>query len=185
MAAGGSAGAAVQYQTFGQMSKLAFGNAKELLGKGFLWWYWGAYMTLKLAGLEFFYSLPLAIFVVVLISIIFGYIRAYNDAQAASLAQPLVAPTIGVGQVHPGRATPARLTPSTPIYTPVLTATNGHSVMGNRTLGIYHLPSCSWAGKISKRNRVWFNSAVDAQTSGYRACKVCSPPAPVVLKRVP
>jgi hypothetical protein len=185
MAAGGSAGAVAPYQNFGQMSRLAFGNAKELLGKGFLWWYWGAYMTLKLAGLEFFYSLPLAIFVVVVISIVFGYIRAYNDAQAASLAQPLVAPMMGAGPHPSGWTTPARMASSTPTYMAAPTAPNGHSVMGNRTLGIYHLPACSWAGKISKRNRVWFNSAVDAQTSGYRACKVCSPPAPVVLKRVP
>ncbi len=41
---------------------------------------------------------------------------------------------------------------------------------------IYHKPSCRWAKKIKKSNKIVFTNVKDAKASGYRACKVCKPP---------
>jgi len=40
---------------------------------------------------------------------------------------------------------------------------------------IYHRPSCEWALKMSKRNRLFFASPAEAQSHGYRPCRVCGP----------
>lgn len=49
------------------------------------------------------------------------------------------------------------------------------SIIASRTQGIYHHLTCDWAGKISPGNRVAFTSTGEAQTAGYRRCKVCLP----------
>ncbi|HLI64713.1 MAG TPA: Ada metal-binding domain-containing protein [Terriglobales bacterium] len=55
------------------------------------------------------------------------------------------------------------------------TASSGPPVVGSQIRLIYHRPSCSWAHKISARNRVTFGSAAAARAGGYRPCRVCSP----------
>lgn len=40
----------------------------------------------------------------------------------------------------------------------------------------YHYPDCRWAKKILPEHEIWFSSPQDAQTHGYVACKVCTPP---------
>ncbi|HVG39126.1 MAG TPA: Ada metal-binding domain-containing protein [Pyrinomonadaceae bacterium] len=49
------------------------------------------------------------------------------------------------------------------------------SIVASRTQGIYHQLTCDWAAKISPGNRVAFATTGDAQTAGYRRCKVCLP----------
>jgi hypothetical protein len=177
MARNGGSGTFAVQPGFGEISKVAFGNAKELVGRGFLWWYWGVYITLKFVGLEFFYSLPIAILIVAVISIVFGYIRAYNDAHSASLTYPLVPQGVSAGRPAPRVLASTLSAPAARASSPAAhVAANSYTIKGNRTLGIYHLPTCSWSHKIGKHNAVWFGSPVEAQTAGYRACKVCSPP---------
>lgn len=48
--------------------------------------------------------------------------------------------------------------------------------VGSVNSRIYHYEWCDWAQKISKQNEVWFKSAEDAKSNGYRSCKVCNPP---------
>ncbi len=45
--------------------------------------------------------------------------------------------------------------------------------IGNSDSKKYHKPSCDYAKKISKDNRVEFASAADAKKAGYKPCKVC------------
>jgi hypothetical protein len=163
-------------QTFTGISKAAVGNAKELLVNGFLWWYWGVFIVLIILGLEFLYALPVAILIVAIISVIYGYIRAYNDSAAGVLVQPLFpnkphpttrwTPTLSAN-AGSSMAVVAPLPPAQPSST--------HSIVGNRALGIYHLAGCAWVMKIAASNRVGFISRVDAESAGYRSCKVCTP----------
>jgi|GEM_PF-1043819 len=48
--------------------------------------------------------------------------------------------------------------------------------VGSKNSDKYHLPSCTWAQKISPENEVWFFSAADAKSKGYTPCGVCKPP---------
>lgn len=48
-------------------------------------------------------------------------------------------------------------------------------VVGNRSLGIYHLPDCEWVARIARQNRVEFDSPAPAQSAGFRPCRVCKP----------
>jgi hypothetical protein len=161
-------------QTVAGISKAAVGNAKELLVNGFLWWYWGVFIVLTILGLEFLYALPVAILIVAIISVIYGYIRAYNDSAAGVLVQPLFpnkplptprwSPTPSAGS---SMTVVAQLPPAQP--------SSAHSLVGNRALGIYHFAGCAWETKIAASNRVGFISRVDAESAGYRSCKVCTP----------
>ena len=45
--------------------------------------------------------------------------------------------------------------------------------VGNSESKKYHTPSCEYAKKISKANRVQFASASEAAKAGYTPCKVC------------
>jgi hypothetical protein len=65
-------------------------------------------------------------------------------------------------------------TPGRPA-TPGSAASTGLLVVGSQIRLIYHKPSCSWAHKISVRNRVSFGSGAAARAQGYRPCRVCSP----------
>ncbi|HZH32605.1 MAG TPA: Ada metal-binding domain-containing protein [Pyrinomonadaceae bacterium] len=51
----------------------------------------------------------------------------------------------------------------------------GRAVVGNSSLGIYHLPDCAWVEKISRQHSVQFASQPHADAAGYRPCRVCAP----------
>ncbi len=48
--------------------------------------------------------------------------------------------------------------------------------IGSKLSNKYHLPSCSWAVKITSDNAIWFYSVADAKVQGYIPCGVCQPP---------
>jgi methylphosphotriester-DNA--protein-cysteine methyltransferase len=50
------------------------------------------------------------------------------------------------------------------------------ALVGSKSSKKYHVASCQYAKKISAKNLVKFNSAKEAKTAGYAACKVCKPP---------
>jgi hypothetical protein len=96
-------------------------------------------------------------------------------------------PTASVSQTVSWTPTPPIPAPASrpaPIYSsrPVTSkvASSGAStvpkvLVGSKIRQIYHKPSCSWAMKISSRNRIQFSSDADAKGRGYRPCSVCSP----------
>lgn len=156
--------------------------------------FWGLYFFWSLFELPFGFALFLTIYFVVGICLTYGFIRAikeWDDAVHPSLNSATPMPTMaasGAGQLpsstmsYAGRpvwnrtptpsVNPAQPTPPAP---PQSTLSMSDPIIANRTLGIYHLPTCEWAHKISPKNRVGFSSALEAQNAGYRRCQVCSP----------
>jgi hypothetical protein len=47
------------------------------------------------------------------------------------------------------------------------------SYVGSKNSDKYHLPSCKWAAKIKKSNKITFNSESKAHAKGYSPCKTC------------
>jgi endonuclease YncB( thermonuclease family)/methylphosphotriester-DNA--protein-cysteine methyltransferase len=50
--------------------------------------------------------------------------------------------------------------------------------IGNKNSKIFHLPGCSGYDRVSEKNRVYFNSAAEAESAGYRIAKNCSAASP-------
>jgi len=147
--------------------------AREFLRRTFLWWYWGIYLCLKFIGLDFLYAILLAVTCLVIGSLAYGLVRAMDLARNAS--KPLTANPLqlGMAAVRPAPP-PPQIKTVLPHPAPVsVTATE--PIIGNSRLSIYHLNHCSWAEKISPRNRIGFTSATAALANGYKPCKVCSP----------
>jgi methylphosphotriester-DNA--protein-cysteine methyltransferase len=104
------------------------------------------------------------------------YFKTYQDAIDAGYSpcktcEPDKAPTgkgappvslsPGTSEAPPGA--PSAAAPAAPVYI-------GHT--GTKKV---HLASCSWAEKMSERNRTQFNSYQEAVAEGYIPCKVCKP----------
>lgn len=47
--------------------------------------------------------------------------------------------------------------------------------IGNKNTKKYHTRDCEWGKRISPKNRVYFDTALDAEKAGYVACKICHP----------
>jgi hypothetical protein len=45
----------------------------------------------------------------------------------------------------------------------------------NKSSDVFHLPSCFWARKIAKDNKIYFRTFQEALHSGKRPCKICMP----------
>ena len=80
-------------------------------------------------------------------------------------------PTSSGTAPSPTTSTPAASAPYKGTYWP------GYAppVVASTIRLIYHRQSCSWAFKISARNRISFPSAAAATAQGDRPCRVCSP----------
>ena len=52
-------------------------------------------------------------------------------------------------------------------------ATSPYPVIGNRKSHIYHRPDCPNYSQVAPRNRVTFNSFVEAEEAGYRVAGNC------------
>ena len=52
----------------------------------------------------------------------------------------------------------------------------GYLYVGSINSDVYHYPYCRYVAQIYPQNRIWFTSAEDASSQGYRPCKVCKPP---------
>jgi hypothetical protein len=103
------------------------------------------------------------LFVVPLVvtAIVLGDKKAREEGRAAKVPKPPHQPQIIVTPRQPQQsATPAPL-PSI-------------QVVANSFSSIYHTPSCKWARKISRRNRVYI-SKDEARRRGYIPCSACHP----------
>lgn len=56
-------------------------------------------------------------------------------------------------------------------------AARGIRFMGSKTTGVYCLPTCGHAYRITDRHRVEFGDEREAHDAGFRPCKVCRPAA--------
>ena len=177
-----------------------FRYARNLFGNsyGYIWWIplhnfilaevWGAFGAGPFAGMLISFIFVFALF------LFYGFFRAVYEAETASGVATTAAmggastlpPAQGGGAAIGGAgaraffSTPVAAT--TPLFsTPLQQQTATHAaaaprpVVGNRTLGLYHLPDCEWVDKITHHSRVEFDSASDAHSSRYRPCHVCKP----------
>jgi hypothetical protein len=177
-----------------------FRYARNLFGNsyGYIWWIplhnfilaevWGAFGAGPFAGMLISFIFVFALF------LFYGFFRAVYEAETATGIATATAsgvastspPAQGGGAAIGGAgaraffSTPVAATP--PLFsTPLQQQTATHAVaaprpvVGNRTLGIYHLPDCEWVDKITQHSRVEFDSAADAHSSRYRPCRVCKP----------
>jgi hypothetical protein len=168
-----------------QLVRNTFLHARDLLGRTFLWWYWGLYFVLKTLGLEFFYSVSLAIAALATVCLSYGFRRALKEARAAAAIGPNAQPlsTSPTASTHlPSwyqRTSSAPQTLASPVPATFASvqppASALDSIIGSRTLGIYHLPSCAWVPRISQSNQVGFSSTTEAVLAGYHPCRVCLP----------
>ena len=79
-------------------------------------------------------------------------------------AAPIVTPPAAV-EAEPAKETPAEEAPApVPKSSPVI---------GNRNSKIYHEPGCSSVNDMKEKNKVNFDSAEAAKSSGYKPCSRC------------
>jgi hypothetical protein len=109
--------------------------------------------------------------------LLYGFVRACKDAEAAANANASAKPLHAFPSPHAAPTLAAAPTPFfvTPPPPPPARAAVARPVVGNRGLGIYHLPDCDWAAKVSPRQRADFASPDAALAAGFRPCRVCKP----------
>src|SRR2546423_1638340 len=153
--------------------------ARNLFGNsyGYIWWIplhnfllgylWAGFGITGAPGML------LSLFVIFALFMFYGLFRAVYEAETATgVGRRAVAPQSHAAPLaftHAGGPT------LFPVSQPAPPDANAVAVVGNRSLDIYHLPTCHWADKIAGRQRIDFDSPADAQTAGYRACHVCAP----------
>lgn len=102
-----------------------------------------------------------------------GYKRAGNCPPEGSSV-----PTVKVAAVaaSPQETPQAEKPKTTPTPKPAESATDTASsgdVVGNKNSKIYHNPGCPGYKSVSEKNRVFFKTAEEAETAGYKRAKNC------------
>ena len=157
--------------------------AREFLRRTFIWWYWGVYLSFILMGLDFSYSIFLAVFCLGLVSLTYGAIRARELAREAhqaklSLTNPFPAnafPAISAPSLKAPASHQVTARSSTAHPLPPVSITANDPIVANQVLSIYHYHNCPWVDQISPKNRVGFASLAEALSAGYKPCRVCAP----------
>ena len=146
--------------------------AQETFQKHFFWWFWGFFVLFGLGGFGLGESFMASTITVAVVCTIVGVYKAVDASRTAiqqQLAKQMQPPPLP-------RGGPASWQTVTHLY-PLPPATKKYGpLLGNRVLGIYHQPDCDWVTQISKPNLVSFTSISDANSHGYKPCRICSPP---------
>jgi hypothetical protein len=171
-------------------AKSAFGDSY-----GYIWWiplhnFLLRYVWAAL-NVEGFASMMLTLVALCVLLLFYGLFRAAYYAETGAAALPAGgAPRPGGGPARAAKTlfgAPAQATPPAPppsLFAPKATgaatpsphaAVAARPVVGNRSLGIYHLPDCDWAARVPARQRADFDSPASASAAGYRPCRVCKP----------
>jgi hypothetical protein len=166
--------------------------AKRVFGHsyGYIWWIPLHNFLLRhiweALGANGFGAMLLTLFVIAALLLFYGFFRAVYEAETATSATPLHGSARGAGRaVGPQQAAPALASAQPPPLfgtrvaaanpAPAPAAVSVRPVVGNRSLGIYHLPDCDWAMRVPARQRADFDSYASARSAGYRPCRVCKP----------
>ncbi|HEX6183756.1 MAG TPA: Ada metal-binding domain-containing protein [Pyrinomonadaceae bacterium] len=171
-------------------AKSVFGNSY-----GYIWWIPLHNFVLRHVWLAFGASDTVAgmlltfIFLSVLL-LLYGFLRALKEAQAPAAPAAIAAGAAGAAPnlFGPTRAATPLGTPApASLFAPAPAAVTGGAgatpsassatrpVVGNSSLGIYHLPGCDWVAKIAPRQRADFDSPDAARAAHFRPCRVCKP----------
>lgn len=159
-----------------------FAYARDLFSKSYfyIWWLllhqWiGGFW--ELFGVGYGGAMLLTFSLSAIAFLLYGFVRAILDWNLAS-DDPLAAfnspSTLSILQSSPPSVTAGHTPHALPGGHPSLKA-NAGAVIGNSSLRIYHLPDCTWVGKISPQHSLQLASPVHADAEGYRPCKVCAP----------
>ena len=91
--------------------------------------------------------------------------------QTEPAEQPVSAPVSEPTSAPVSEPVPEPSTPSIEITTPKSSGVYVGSVDSDK----YHAPRCRFAKEILPENEIWFDSAEEAQNSGYSPCGSCRP----------
>ena len=150
--------------------------AWEFFRQYFFWWYWGAYVLFQFGGLGFTVGFMVATITMTVFAIIWGVYKANELAQGRLRQATPQSALPPVPQVPTPRRSPLAWQTVTHVYPlPTAPAKPPQPIVGNRVLGIYHLEDCDWVAQITAANMVTFASASEAESHGYKACRICSP----------
>lgn len=152
----------------------------------FLIWLWIPLLRLLFVGLGASSQAATWLSIVTYLSAcgLLGYRRVIKEAKAATVPPrparwtPIPPSPIASAAPRPTitfRSQPSPKIASTGRVSTTRAATPQMTLVGSKIRLIYHKPTCTWATKISYRNRIQFSSEADAKGRGYRACGVCSP----------
>lgn len=121
-----------------------------------------------------------------------GFKRAGNCPAEIAAVKTTSATSVEVSTTTSAEVTkPTQARPARPTVPVTVTTTDGSTsteasqpklldntatqkTIGNKNSKIFHLPGCSGYDRVSEKNRVYFNSAAEAETAGYRLAKNCS-----------
>lgn len=103
-----------------------------------------------------------------------GYKRAGNcpPEASASLTTAKVSAVAASPQETPQAEKPKTTPTPKPAESATETATSG-DVVGNKNSKIYHEAGCPGYKSVSEKNRVFFKTAAEAETAGYKRAKNC------------
>jgi hypothetical protein len=173
---GGSPAAPIIVKDPQDVLRNTFTFSKEFLRRYFLAWYWGAYLLLKFVGFGFFLSLFVGLFCLALACLTFGVVKAIEESRKPMRSNLPAWQQAGIS-APPPPPDPQTLSwnvqPPPPSTSPAILATD--PFVGNLVLGIFHLENCHWVDRISLKNRVGFGSVAEAQSHGFKPCRICSP----------
>ena len=173
---GGSPAAPIIVKDPQDVLRNTFTFSKEFLRRYFLAWYWGAYLLLKFVGFGFFLSLFVGLFCLALACLTFGVVKAIEESRKPMRSNLPAWQQAGIS-APPPPPDPQTLSwnvqPPPPSTSPAILATD--PFVGNLVLGIFHLENCHWVDRISLKNRVGFASVAEAQSHGFKPCRICSP----------
>ena len=152
-----------------------FKHAKETFQAQSFWWYWGFFVLFGLGGFGLGESFLAATLTVAVVCVIVGLYKAVEEARSATRQRQLAKQQFSILSPRGGPGS----WQTTITHVPTLRSAGKKPVplLGNRVLGIYHLPDCDWVTQISQPNLVSFPSSTEATTHGYKPCRICSPPA--------
>lgn len=102
-----------------------------------------------------------------------GYKRAGNcPPEVSSVSTVKVAAVAASPQETPQEEKPKTTPTPKPAESAASTVSSG-DVVGNKNSKIYHNPGCPGYKSVSEKNRVFFKTAADAETAGYKRAKNC------------
>ncbi len=165
--------------------------AKSIFGNsyGYIWWiplhnFFLRHVWAAFGAGDTVAGMVLTFIVLSGLLLFYGFARAIYEAESAT---PVTA-AAGAGGPHAFQPTHVVTPVNTPapasLFAPApagdaavapQSSAAARPVVGNSSLGIYHVPGCDWVAKIDRRQRAEFDSPDAARAARFRPCRVCKP----------
>lgn len=157
------------------MFLLAFGMFLAYQNKRKSWGIIGAVLMLMILNVFVIFLLTRRFGISYLVSLVFSaFGLVVSLANVISSREPRAEPAVEdhgkYYNAYSGKEEPLKAVKSEAAATVEKTFTPGKYV-ASRKANKFHSAKCDWAARISKENRVWFNSREEAQSKGFEADK--------------